>query len=287
MEGSVVTNVLLPGALALIMFGLGLSLTVEDFLRVVRMPKAVLVGLFAQTFLLTFVCAMVCIWLALPPDLAIGMMLLAAAPGGASANVFSHLAHGDLALNITLTAINSVLALVTLPIIVSLSFAYFKAADQVVPPPFAKIVEVSLVVLLPVAAGMLVRARAHEFASRAERLVRVTSVVVLATFSVIAIWKNSEALQEHAQLVGAACILFNLLSMLIGYALPRALGLSTAQAIAVAMEVGIHNAALAIYIAINVLGDGVYAIPAAVYSVVMFVTATVVTGWMARKPLSF
>jgi BASS family bile acid:Na+ symporter len=109
--------------------------------------------------------------------------------------VFSHLAHGDLALNITLTAINSVLALFTLPVIVSLSFAYFKAADQVVPPPFAKIVEVSLVVLLPVAAGMLVRARAHEFASRAERLVRVTSVVVLATFSVIAIWKNSEAVQ--------------------------------------------------------------------------------------------
>jgi BASS family bile acid:Na+ symporter len=267
------------------MFGLGLSLTVEDFLRVVKMPKAVLIGLFAQTFLLTFVCAMVCKWLALPPDLAIGMMLLAAAPGGASANVFSHLAHGDLALNITLTAINSVLALVTLPVIVSLSFAYFKAADQVVPPPFAKIVEVSLVVLLPVAAGMLVRARAYGFASRAERLVRVISVVVLAIFSVIAIGKNSEALREHAQLVGAACVVFNLLSMSLGYALPRALGLSAAQAIAVAMEVGIHNAALAIYIAINVLGDGVYAIPAAVYSVVMFVTATLFTGWMARKSL--
>ncbi|MCA2997750.1 MAG: bile acid:sodium symporter family protein [Rhodocyclaceae bacterium] len=285
MEGSTVTNVLLPGALALIMFGLGLSLTVEDFWRVVKMPKAVLVGLFAQMFLLTFVCAMVCKWLALPPDLAIGMMLLAAAPGGASANVFSHLAHGDLALNITLTGINSVLALVTLPVIVSLSFAYFKAADQVVPPPFAKIVEVSLVVLLPVAAGMLVRARAQGFASRAERLVRVISVVVLATFSVIAIGKNSEALQEHIQLVGAACVVFNVLSMAIGYALPRALGLSAAQAIAVAMEVGIHNAALAIYIAINVLGDGVYAIPAAVYSVVMFVTATLFTGWMARKSL--
>jgi BASS family bile acid:Na+ symporter len=132
---------------------------------------------------------------------------------------------------------------------------------------------------------MLVRARAYGFASRAERLVRVISVVVLAIFSVIAIGKNSEALREHAQLVGAACVVFNLLSMSLGYALPRALGLSAAQAIAVAMEVGIHNAALAIYIAINVLGDGVYAIPAAVYSVVMFVTATLFTGWMARKSL--
>ncbi len=285
MEGSVVTNLLLPGALALIMFGLGLSLAVEDFLRVVKMPKAVLIGLVAQTFLLTFVCAMICKLLALPPDLAIGMMLLAAAPGGASANVFSHLAHGDLALNITLTAINSVLALITLPVIVSLSFAYFMATDQAVPPPFAKIIEVSLVVLLPVAAGMLVRARAFGVASRLEPWVRVISVVVLAAFSVLAIWKNSDALLEHAQLVGAACLVFNLLSMSLGYVLPRALGLSAAPAIAIAMEVGIHNAALAIYIAINVLGDGVYAIPAAVYSVVMFVTATLFTGWMVRKPL--
>lgn len=253
MEGSVVTNILLPAALALIMFGLGLSLTAADFRRVIHMPKAVLVGLFAQTIALTFLCAVVCRVFNLPPDLAIGMMLLAAAPGGASANIFSHLAHGDLALNITLTAINSVLALVSLPLIVWLSFAYFKAGGQTVPPPFGKIFEVTL--------------------------------LVLAVFSAIAIWKNSQVLVEHAPTIGMACVAFNLLSMSLGYCLPRIVGLSSAQAIAVSMEVGIHNAALAMFIAINILEDGTYAIPAAIYSFVMFVTASIVTVWLNRRHL--
>ncbi len=283
MEGSLVTNILLPGAMALIMFGLGLSLTVDDFSRVVRFPKAVLVGLFAQTIVLTVVCAVVCRLLNLSADLAIGMMLLAAAPGGASANIFSHLAHGDLALNITLTAINSVLALITLPLIVTLSFAYFKAADQSVPPPIGKVVEVSLVVLLPVILGMLVRAFAAVVAQRCEVWVRVISALILATFSVLALWQNGAVLLEHLPTIGAACVLFNLLSMLLGYRLPRMLGISESQSIAVSMEVGIHNAALAMFIAINVLSDGVYAIPAAVYSFVMFVTASALTIFLARR----
>ena len=285
MEGSVVTNILLPGALAIIMFGLGLSLTAADFRRVIHMPKAVLVGLFAQTIALTFLCAVVCRVFNLPPDLAIGMMLLAAAPGGASANIFSHLAHGDLALNITLTAINSVLALVSLPLIVWLSFAYFKAGGETVPPPFGKIFEVTLVVLLPVTLGMLVRHHALRIAIKAEKWVRGISVLVLAVFSAIAIWKNSQVLVEHAPTIGMACVTFNLLSMSLGYCLPRIVGLSSAQAIAVSMEVGIHNAALAMFIAINILEDGTYAIPAAIYSFVMFVTASIVTVWLNRRHL--
>jgi BASS family bile acid:Na+ symporter len=109
-------------------------------------------------------------------------------------------------------------------------------------------------------------------------------VVLLSTLSVLALWKNSDVLLEHAPAVGVACLIFNLLSMSVGYVLPRAIGLSQAQSIAVSMEVGIHNAALAMVVAINVLGDGVYAIPAAVYSFVMFVTAAGFTWWMARTP---
>jgi BASS family bile acid:Na+ symporter len=282
-ENSVVTDVLLPGALGLIMFGLGLSLTAADFRRVLVMPKAVLVGLFAQTVVLTALCALICIVFGLPPELAIGMMLLAAAPGGASANIFSHLAHGDLALNITLTAINSVLALVTLPALVSLSFAYFGGEGHSVPPPLGKVIEVTFVVLLPVMLGMFARAKALGWATKAEKWVRGFSVVVLTAFSAMALWKNSEVLLDHAPVIGAACLVFNIVSMLLGYSLPRLVGLTSSQAVAISMEVGIHNAALAMFIAINVLGDGVYAIPAAVYSFVMFVTASVVTLGISWK----
>lgn len=159
MESSIITNLLLPIALGIIMLGLGLSLTVDDFRRVLRYPKAVLLGLFIQTFLLTAVCFGIALLFKLPPELAVGMMLLAASPGGASANIFSHLAHGDVALNITLTAINSVLSLFTLPVIASLSLGYFMGSEQYVPPPFRKVLEVGIIILGPVLIGMFVRAR--------------------------------------------------------------------------------------------------------------------------------
>jgi bile acid:Na+ symporter, BASS family len=283
LEGSVVTNFLLPAALGVIMFGLGLSLTVADFARVLAMPKAVLIGLFIQTFVLTFVCAGICVLLSLPADLSIGMMLLAAAPGGASANIFSHLAHGDLALNITLTAINSVLALLTLPIIVSIAFWFFMGSEQAVSPPFAKVIEVSLVIIIPVLLGMWVRAKHATFADKAELPVRIFSVAVLTIFSVLALAQNGETLFDHALDVGLACFAFNVVSMAVGYIVPMVMGLDRRQAIAISMEIGIHNAALAIFIAINALGNGVYAIPAAVYSFVMFVTAATFTWWMSRR----
>ena len=116
MEQTIITNTLLPIALGVIMLGLGLSLTVADFTRVVRFPKAIIVGLTIQMVVLTSICFVITILFKLPPELAVGMMLLAAAPGGATANIYSHLAHGDVALNITLTAINSLLSLFALPV---------------------------------------------------------------------------------------------------------------------------------------------------------------------------
>ena len=274
---------LLLSALGIVMFGLGMSLTLADFKRVVLMPKAIILGLSIQTILLTAICAGIVITLELPPEFAVGMMLLAAAPGGASANVFSYLAHGDVALNITLTAINSVLALVTLPIIVGVSLKYFVGTDAYVPPPLSKLVEVSLVIVLPVALGMWVRAKAARFAVAAEPFVRIGSVVVLVTLSLLALWWNRAMLMEHAASIAGACLLFNVISMLIGYALPRMLGLSEAQATAIAMEIGINNAALAMLVAIQVLGKPEYAVPAAIYAFVMAFTAGLFTLWMWRK----
>jgi BASS family bile acid:Na+ symporter len=283
MESSVLTTSLLPVALGIVMLGLGLSLTIADFARVVRFPKAVLVGLFAQTVVLVAIAYLLARLAGLPPELAVGLMLLAASPGGATANIYSHLAHGDVALNITLTAVNSLLALVTLPLIVDASLAHFLGQDQYVPPPTRKIVEVAAIIVVPVVLGMALRAGLPRLAAALERPIRVFAVLVLAAVIMAAIVAEWERLPGFIAAVGAVCLAFNLLSMAIGYGLPRVLALPRGQAIAISMEIGIHNGTLAIFIALNVLQNAAMSVPAAVYSIIMFVTASVFTAWLNRS----
>ncbi len=286
MESSLVTNVLLPIALGVIMLGLGLSLTVADFTRIVRYPKAVLVGLFIQMFVLTGICFGIAVLFKLPPELAVGMMLLAASPGGASANIFSHLAHGDVALNITLTAINSALSLVALPFIVSLAMQYFMASDQYVPPPFKKIIEVGVIILGPVLIGMFVRSRFAAFAEHMEKPIRIFSVLLLAALVAVSVAQQWTAFVKYFPVVGIACLVFNLTSLGFGYSVPRLVKLPDKQAIAIAMEIGIHNGTLAIYIAFNVLGNGMMSVPAAIYSLIMFATAGIFVWGVNRRALA-
>ncbi len=283
MESSIVTNVLLPLALGVVMLGLGLSLTVADFARVLRYPRAVLVGLFTQTVVLVTVAYLFARLFSLPPELAVGMMLLAASPGGATANIYSHLARGDVALNITLTAINSALALVTLPLIVNGALGHFLGQDQYVPPPTRKVIEVAAIIVIPVLVGMALRAGSTRLAARLEKPIRIFAVVVLAAVILAAIAAEWERLPGFIAAVGAACLAFNLSSMGIGYALPRMLRLPREQSIAISMEIGIHNGTLAIFIALNVLQDARMSIPAAVYSIIMFVTAGAFTLWLNRR----
>ncbi len=286
MQATLLTNLLLPLALGVIMLGLGTGLTLEDFRRVVRYPKAVLVGLCLQTLVLPWVAFGLAVGFGLAPPLAIGLMLLAASPGGATANIYSHLARGDVALNITLTAINSLLCLLTMPLILDLSLQYFMDAGQYVPPPVAKVVEAAAIVLLPVAAGMLVRHFAPGFVAASARPLRMFTVLVLLLLVAVAMAQSWQVLPGWIALVGLACLLFNLASLGCGYAVPVALGLPRPQSIAVSMEIGIHNSTLALFIALNVLATPAMAIPAAVYSLVMFFTATVLAWWLNRgEPL--
>lgn len=283
MQATLLTTVLLPLALAVIMFGLGLGLTAADFRRIASYPRAVLIGLFLQTGVLPWVALGLALLLRLPPELAVGLMLLAASPGGATANIYSHLARGDVALNITLTALNSLLCLLTLPLILNLSLAFFLGQGQYVPPPVSKIVEVAVIIVVPVSLGMALRASAPGFAAAMERPVRVLSVLVLALLVVAAVAQAWSTLLAYLGAVGLACLAFNLASMGTGYAAPLALRLPRRQAIAIAMEIGIHNGTLAIYIALNVLASPAMAIPAAIYSLVMFVTAALFALWLVRR----
>jgi BASS family bile acid:Na+ symporter len=278
-----VSTALLPLAVAAIMFGLGLALTLEDFARVVQYPRAAVVGLLVQTVVLVPVAFAIAKLLALPPLLAIGLMLLAASPGGAMANVFSHLARGDVALNITLTAINSLLALAWLPLVMNWSLAHFLGAEQYVPPPTQKIMEVATFIVLPVIVGMVLRRLRPALARRAERPVRLASVLLLACVVALTIVTSRDTLAASFAAVGVACIVFNLVSMGLGYAIPRLAALPMPQVISISFEVGVHNAAVAIFMAMQVLKQDAAAVPAALYGLVMIATASITVTWLRHR----
>jgi BASS family bile acid:Na+ symporter len=261
-------------ALALVMFGLGLSLAVADFRRVLQHPKAVAIALVLQVLVLPALCYAIIMALAMPPVYAVGLMLLAASPGGVSANLFSHLFGGNVAMNISLTAINTALSIVTLPLIATWAIATFAASGQVVPLQFGKVAEVIAVVMIPVALGMLVRVRAPGFAARAEGPMKAFSALVLAVFALLAIVKEWDALRSSFVLIGPAVLLFNVASLLAGYYVAIMARLDKPMATAIGYEIGIHNSTLAMFIALSVLSDFQLALPAALYSISMYLTAT-------------
>lgn len=269
-------HTLLPIALGIIMFGLGLSLTVEDFTRAAKHPRVVLIGLATQIVVLPAICFGLVLALNLHeagdagPYLAAGMMLLAASPGGATAAMFSHLFRGDVALNITLLAVNSVLSVFTLPIVVNLSLAFFLEGDQSIGLQVLDTLQVFAIVLIPAGIGMLVRHRWPGFAARMDKPVRIASVVILAGVVVGALLSQGHEIWPHLGTIIGIAILFTLINLTIGYFLPRLMRVGKAQAMAISMEIGVHNETLAITVGLSVLLEPRLAVPAATYSLVKF-----------------
>ncbi|MCX6400563.1 MAG: bile acid:sodium symporter family protein [Propionibacteriales bacterium] len=279
---SALTTVGLPIALAIIMFGLGLDLTLADFRRIGKNPKAVAIALVCQIVVLPAVCFGLVLAFDLDPLLAIGMLLLAASPGGTTANLFSHLFRGDVALNISLTAINSILALLTLPLITNAAIDHFDQGDSV-SLPFGEVVQVFAIVLIPVAIGMAVKASRPVFAARMDRPVRIGSAIILAVLVLGILLDQRESVSDYLADVGIVAALFCAISLVVGYVVPRALGVRDDQAIASSMEIGVHNGTLAIFVAVEVLDSTEISVPAAVYSIVMFVLATAWGMFLSRK----
>jgi bile acid:Na+ symporter, BASS family len=285
---SALTTVGLPLALGIIMLGLGLSLTVADFRRVAQHPKVMIIALGCQLLLLPLVCFGLVTVFDLPALLAVGMMLLAASPGGTSANLFSHLFRGDVALNVSLTAVNSVISIVSLPLITNIAIDYFNLDDSV-GLQFGKVVEVFAIVLVPVAIGMVIRAKAASFAERMDRPVRIGSAVILAILVVGILASEADNVRGYLGDVGLAAALFCAISLVTGYVVPRAAGVRSDQAMACSMEIGVHNGTLAIYVALEVLDSlssdeqQQVAVPAAVYSIIMFVFAALWGVFVSRR----
>lgn len=285
MQLGIIATVFLPLALAIIMLGLGLSLTIADFRRVIVYPRAVFVGLVCQTLVLPVACHALARAFGLPPALAVGLMLLSASPGGPTANLFSHLAKGDVALNITLTATNSLVSLFTLPIIVNHSLESFYGAGKNLPLQFDKIIQVFVIVVIPASIGMVIRARKPIVSQKLEKPVKVMSSIFLAIIIIAAVIKERATLVESFRQVGLASLAFNLTSMSVGYFVAILVRLPKRQATAIGMEIGIHNGTLAIMIASSplLLNNTTMAIPAAIYSLIMYFTAAAFASFMARR----
>ncbi|MFC9967810.1 bile acid:sodium symporter family protein [Nocardia ignorata] len=281
--GSSQFAVVLPIALVVVMLGLGLTLTPDDFRRVVRHPKAAAVALVCQLVVLPLICVLLVLAFGLTGVLAVGMMLLVASPGGTSANLFSHLAGGDVALNIMLTAINSVIAAFTMPIVITLSVAAFMDGDASVGLQPAKLVQVIVIVLVPVAVGMWIRHARPAFADRMGRPVKLGSMVVLVMAVGVAVGSEFDTLRANFGKLGAITVLLSVLSLAVGYYVPRWFGVDIRQAIASSMEIGIHNATLAIAVAVSALGSEAMAVPAATYGIVMGGPAAVAAFLLARR----
>lgn len=280
MHDNTLLTIFLPVALATVMAGLGLHLTPVDFRRVVKQPRAVLVALVVQCLLLPPVAFVLASALRLSPEFAVGLVLLAASPGGVTANIFSHLARGDVALNVTLSAVNSLLALVTLPLWTALALELFLGTEGSVPPPLRKVVEVAMIAIAPVALGMALRAWKPRIAEAARKPVQWLSTMVLVLLIVLAVASEFSTLVEHALAVGLACVAFNLISLFSGYFAGVFAKLARPKSIAIGFEISIHNSTLAILLALQVLESELMAIPAAMYAVLMYPSAAAFAFWL-------
>ncbi|MEJ5293909.1 MAG: bile acid:sodium symporter family protein [Fimbriimonadales bacterium] len=273
MEQNIFTAVILPIALAVIMLGLGMGLTPADFARIFVFPKAALIGLICQMALLPIVGIGLAHLFPMEPALKVGLMILAVCPAGASANLFTYLSRGDVALAVTLTAFNSVLIVFTAPILINLSLLYFMGEGREIQLPVGRtILQVALITLLPISLGMLIRRFAPAFCERIEAPVRILSFLFLAVAVLGATLQVRENLPSYFRQVGPPMLTLNVLTMGLGYGAGRLLGLPRQQNITIAIEGGIQNGTLAIFIASTLLQAPAMSIPPAVYSLIMFAT---------------
>lgn len=281
METNYLTDIMLPLSLAIIMLGMGLSLTPSDFKRVVIYPKATAIGILNQIIVLPVVGFTLLYLFGLKsPELAVGIMVLAACPGGPTSNLISHISKGDTALSITLTAISSLIAVITIPLIVNFALAHFMQQGEYVPlPVFDTIIKLMIITLIPVAIGMFIRAKAINFARKMNKPVKAVSGILLFVIILAAILANKEIFVQSFRDVGPIALALNAVMLLIGYFSARLLSLRQAQSITISVESGIQNGTLGIAIASTLLHNNVIAISPAIYSLIMFVTAGVIIAW--------
>ncbi len=273
----ILISVFLPLALAFIMFSLGLSLTVDDFKRVLVRPFAFLIGAINQMLLLPLVAFVLAVSFSLPPELAVGLMILSFCPGGVTSNIMAKLAKGDVALSVSLTAVISLASIITVPILVAWAVQRFMGADA--PPVTITGLAVSmfLITTLPVVIGLTVRHFASEFANRTMPVLTKMATVLFVVIVVAALASNWSVFIDNLPVLAPALISLNILLLAIGFVVPRLLGLSSAEVKTIMVETGVQNSTVGItlgaIVGAQAAGFSAYALPAAVYGITMYVVS--------------
>ncbi|MCR9015656.1 bile acid:sodium symporter family protein [Aquiflexum gelatinilyticum] len=284
MQDSIITAVFLPLALAFIMLGMGLSLTVKDFKNIFVYPKAMILGLTNQLILLPIFGYALIQLFGLTGALAVGVMILAACPGGATSNLISHLSKGDTALSISLTAVSSLVTIVSIPLIVNFAISHFGEEGSIALPVMETIIQIAGVTVVPVSIGMFLHKKFPKLSHKADRPVRIASAVFFALILIAAILKEKENLVDFFIQSGPITLMLNLLTLTVGFFLARVFLLSKRQSITIAIESGIQNGTLGIMIAATLLKNSEMTIPIAIYSLIMFMTSAVIIILTNRKP---
>lgn len=286
MESSFLTAVFLPLALFIIMLGMGLGLTLDDFKRILIEPKAVMLGLVAQLVMLPIVGFLLAFAFPLTPELAVGVMILAACPGGPTSNLVTYLARGNVALSITLTAISSLVTVFTIPLVVNLSMRTFMGEGTALQLSFlTTVLQIAVITLIPVSLGMVLHHYVPRLAAAVEKWVKWLSLFFLALIIVGLLVKERANVASFFVQVGGVTLTLVLCTMALGFAIATLAKLDQRSATAITVEVGIQNGTLAITIASasTFLNSPTMAIPAAIYSLLMFAVSGVFAWWAQRR----
>ncbi len=285
MESNFLTAVFLPLALFIIMLGMGLGLTLDDFKRVLVEPKAVILGLIAQLIMLPVVGLALATIFSLSPELAVGVMILAACPGGSTSNMVTYLVKGNVALSITLTAISSIITVFTIPLVVNLSMQNFMGEGVALQLPFLKtVIQIAAIALIPITIGMLLHRYTPKLAVTVEKGVKWLSLFFLGLIIVGLLLKERANVASWFFQVGGVTLTLNILTMVLGYAIANFSKLDKPSSKAITVEVGIQNGMLAIAIASTptLLNMPTMALPAAIYALIMFATSAVF-AWLVSQ----
>ena len=274
-----------PLILALIMLGLGLGLKFEDFTRVLKVPKNFFIGLFSQLIILPIVAYLLILILKTPPEIAIGVMIIAAAPGGVTSNILTKFANGDVALSVSLTAVISLISIVTVPLII------FTSADLIGITNIAQNIsmlgialKMFLVVTVPVILGMIIRRYAENFISSKVEIFNKLNIIFFVIFFIAAFYEERENLINFIIQAGLITLILNISMMLIAYYLAKTFASGVKQQKCIALECGLQNGTLAIFVSTQIFGtDILYAIPTGAYAIIMYITGLLFVFFLKNK----
>lgn len=286
MESNIITEVFLPGALAIIMLGMGLSLAIGDFKRLFKHPRAILTGLLNQLIFLPLIGFGIMYFWDLSPVYAVGVILIAACPGGPTSNLLTYMAKGDAALSISLTAFSSLLTIFTIPFIVNLAMEiHFGTGKYVALPVLQTILQIMVITIVPVSIGMYIKSKKPKIAKKFEKAVKIASGILITVIILGAILKQKDDVIPAFKEVGIPILILNIITIFVGFYSAKLLGLNYRQSSTVSIESGIQNGTLAIAIAAGatLLNNPQIAIPPAVYSILMFLTSALVVFWYGRQ----